>query len=75
MPTKFSRVNITLKPELFSAIANIARREDVSLSNAIRELVEESLEVREDVYWQKCADARKTTFNKKTSLKHSEVWK
>ena len=74
MPTKNPRLNVVLEPNLYNSIKKLARREGVSLSLIARDLIKESLEIYEDVYWQKEAEKRDKTFSYKTALSHEDVW-
>lgn len=48
MPTKNPRVNTVLEPRLFEAVGRLARSEGVSLSEKVRDLVREAVELVED---------------------------
>jgi predicted DNA-binding protein len=74
MPTKNPRLNVVLEPRLYKALDKLAHREGVSLSLAARDLIKEALEIHEDTYWQKSAQAREKTFSYKKSFSHKETW-
>ena len=74
MPTKKPRINIVVEPLLYSAMRDIATREGVSLSAIARDLIRESIELREDVALADFADARMKTFNRKKALSHDDLW-
>ncbi len=48
MPSKNPRVNAVLEEPLFRAVQVLARREGVSLSQKVRDLVREAVELAED---------------------------
>ena len=74
MPTKNPRINVVLEEPLYRNIERLARREGVSLSLKVRDLVREALEIEEDIALSQLAERREKTFTKKTSLRHEEVW-
>ena len=74
MPTKNPRINVVLEKPLYKNVERLAKRDGVSLSLKVRDLVKEALEIEEDINLSKLAETREKTFNKKKSLKHNEVW-
>ncbi|MBI5074284.1 MAG: toxin-antitoxin system, antitoxin component [Nitrospirae bacterium] len=74
MPTNNPRVNVVLEKPLYANVERLARRDGVSLSMKVRDLVSVALEIEEDVALTKFADAREKSFSRKKSLKHDEVW-
>jgi hypothetical protein len=74
MPSKNPRVNVVLEKPLYSDIERLAKRDGVSLSLKVRDLVKEALEIEEDIALAHVAEAREKTFNRKKALKHDEVW-
>lgn len=75
MPTKHPRLNVVLEPPMFRSIEQLAKRDGVSLSLKARDLIREALELYEDAYWVKEAEARYKTFSRATALTHDQVWK
>ena len=75
MPTGHPRVNVVLEKPLYQSLSRIAKRDGVSLSLKARDLIREALEIQEDIHWEKKAKQRAKTFNPKTALSHSQVWK
>lgn len=75
MPTKNPRLNVVLDPSLYAALSKIADREDISLSLLARDLLKESLELHEDIYWQKIAKTRDKTCSYKKALSHKDTWR
>lgn len=74
MPTKHPRINVVLEQGLYKAVADLAEQEGISKSMAIRELVKEAMELREDVALSEIADGREKTFDSDAALSHEEVW-
>ena len=74
MPSKNPRVNVVLEKPLYKNIEMLAKRDGVSLSLKMRDLVKEALEIEEDVSLSLFAENREKTFNRATALKHDEVW-
>ena len=74
MPTKNPRVNVVLEKPLYTNVERLAKRDGVSLSMKVRDLVSAALEIEEDIILAKFADVREKSFSRKKSLKHDEVW-
>ena len=74
MPTKNPRINVVLEEPIYHNIERLAKRDGVSLSLKVRDLVREALEIEEDIVLSHFAEKRGKTFEKKKSLKHDEVW-
>jgi hypothetical protein len=74
MPAKNPRINVVLEKPLFNSVVHLAKRDGVSLSLKVRDLVREALEIEEDIALSLFAEKREKTFNKTKALKHSEVW-
>ena len=74
MPTKNPRINVVLEKPLYKNVERIARRDGVSLSLKVRDLVKEALEMEEDIALASIAGEREKTFTRKKALSHDEVW-
>ena len=74
MPTKSPRVNVVLEKPLYRKIAHLAKRDGVSLSLKMRDLVKEALETEEDIALSALGEDREKTFTRSAALKHNEVW-
>lgn len=74
MPTKNPRINVILEKGLYRAVADLAEFEGISKSMAIRDLVKEALELREDLALASMAEGRENTFSQDTALSHDQVW-
>ena len=74
MATKKPRVNVVLDKNTYKIIKDLSEGEDISMSSAMRDLIKEALELREDVALAEFAEKREKTFNKVKALSHKEVW-
>lgn len=74
MPAKNPRVNVVLEKPLYRDIEHLAKRDGVSLSLKMRDLVKEAMEIEEDIVLSVLVEKREKTFRKSTALKHDEVW-
>lgn len=74
MPTNNPRVNVVLEKPLYRKLESLAKRDGVSLSLKLRDLVKEALEMQEDIALSSWAETRERTFKKTTALRHKEVW-
>ena len=74
MPTKNPRVNVVLEKPLYDRVRKLARKEQISLSLKIRDLVREALEAQEDEELGKFAEERAQTFQQDQALTHQEIW-
>jgi predicted DNA-binding protein len=73
MPTKNQRINITTNEKLMSNIALIAKQEKKTVSTLAKELIEEALDKREDMYLSTIANSREV--ESKKVVQHTEAWK
>jgi len=73
MATKLPRLNVVLEPNVYKAIARLSKKEGLSLSLVARDLIREALEIYEDTFWAKEAEAREKTFIKSKALTHKEI--
>lgn len=74
MPTANPRVNVVLEEPLYEGLRRWAKRDGVSLSLKVRDLVKEALEAEEDRALIKFAEARERTFDRRKAMAHSQVW-
>jgi hypothetical protein len=61
MPSKNPRVNTVLAPEVHAAVALLAKKEGVSLSHKVNDLVREALELEEDAGLDAIAKRRRSS--------------
>jgi predicted DNA-binding protein len=74
MPTKNPRVNVVLEEPLYEGLSRWAKRDGVSLSLKVRDLVKEALESQEDRALALLAEEREQSFDRKKALTHEQVW-
>lgn len=75
MPTSHPRINVVLEEPLYRSVSRLAKRDGISLSLKVRDLIRGAMELEEDAYWAKVAEARSKSFDPKKALSHREVWK
>ncbi len=75
MPTSHPRINVALEEPLYRSVSQLAKKDGVSLSLKVRDLIREAMELQEDAYWEKIAEGRIRTFSPRKALTHGEVWK
>jgi len=74
MPAKNPRISVLLDKPLFNQIAQIAKRDGVSLSLKARDLLKEALEIHEDIILGKIAEEREKSFSRSNAVGHEEIW-
>ena len=74
MPTTSPRINVVLEKPLFEIIQKIARKDEVSLSSKVHDLVREALELHEDAALAAFASGRARTFKREKALTHAQAW-
>ncbi len=74
MPAKNPRINVVLEKPLYDDIERLAKKDGVSLSLKVRDLVKKALGIQEDIALSNFAKKRERTFCKTKALKHNEVW-
>ena len=75
MPARNPRVNVVLEKPLYEAVDHMAKEEGVSLSTAVRDLVKEAIEIREDIDLGRLAEVREKTPRRRRALTHKDVWR
>jgi hypothetical protein len=75
MPTKNPRVNVVLERPLYDTIRRLAKRDRISVSSKVRDLVGRALETEEDIALSAIAEIRERTFNRGRALSHRQVWR
>jgi hypothetical protein len=73
MPTRNPRVNTVLEPPLFRVVERLAKTGGVSLSEKVRDLVREAVELVEDEGLESLARARRRRAPRARLLSHAEV--
>ncbi len=74
MPAKNPRVSVVLEKPLYKSIEYLARREGVSISSKMRDLVKEAVELEEDIALSTFAEQREQTFKEAKALAHEQIW-
>ena len=74
MPARNPRINVVLEPSIYKKVQLLARKDGVSLSNKVRDLLLEALEIQEDIYLAELAEKREKTWRKTSALTHDEMW-
>jgi len=74
MPSKNPRINIVLDNLLYQNVRLLAKKDNVSLSAKVRDLLKEALEIQEDVALSGFAEEREKSWNDSKVLTHDDVW-
>lgn len=74
MPAKNPRINVVLEEPLYRQVQFLAKKDGVSMSMKVRELLREILETQEDIYLAKIAQERESNWKKSDTLSHKAVW-
>ncbi len=71
MPSTHPRINTVLEPPLYKAVKRLADRDRVSLSQKVRDLVRDALELLEDTALEELVTERRK--NPVPSIPHAEL--
>ncbi len=74
MPAKNPRINVVLEKSLYQSVRSLARKDRVSLSTKVRDLLRDAIEVDEDRCLVSLGERREASFSKDSSLSHEETW-
>ncbi len=74
MPAKNPRINVVLNDYLYQEICLLAKKDNVSLSAKVKDLLKEALETQEDIYLAKLAEEREKSWDDSTALSHEDIW-
>lgn len=74
MPTRHPRVNVVLEEPLYEGLRRWAKRDGISLSLKVRDVVKEALEDEEDRELVRFAEERERTFDRTNALTHAQTW-
>jgi hypothetical protein len=74
MPTKNPRINVVLDKPLYKNVQFLAKKEGVSLSTKLRDLIRDALEIQEDLQLTRMAEKREKSFDESKALTHEQVW-
>jgi metal-responsive CopG/Arc/MetJ family transcriptional regulator len=75
MPARNPRVNVVLEKPLYEAVDHLAREEGISLSTAVRDLVKEAIEIREDIDLARFAETREKSLRRSRAIAHKDIWR
>lgn len=73
MPTTKQRINITVDGDTGSILKTLAKRDSLSVSAKVLELLEDALELEEDMALATIADSRSK--GKVKYVSHEQAWK
>jgi predicted DNA-binding protein len=74
MPAKNPRVNVVLEEPLYREIQFLAKKDGVSMSTKVRDLLKELLDTQEDIYLARIADRRSSSWKRSSGMSHEETW-
>jgi len=74
MPSQNPRINIVLDNPLYQNVRLLAKKDNVSLSAKVRDLLKVALEIQEDVALSRFAEEREKSWNNSNALTHDDVW-
>ena len=74
MPTSSPRINIILEESVYEGLRRWAKRDGVSLSLKVRDLVKDALEAEEDRALADLAKDREQTLDRSKAMTHSQTW-
>jgi predicted DNA-binding protein len=74
MPAKNPRINVVLDEPLYREVQSLAKKDGVSMSTKVRDLLKEVLETQEDIYLAQIADRRTSNWKKPLGLSYEETW-
>ena len=74
MPAKNPRINVVLENPLYKQVQFLAKKDGVSMSAKVRELLKEIIETQEDIFLAELASIRDTEWKDSEAIPHNEVW-
>jgi len=74
MPAKNPRINVVLNDYLYQDVRLLAKRDNVSLSAKVKDLLKEALETQEDIYLVMLAEKREASWDDSAALSHEDIW-
>jgi hypothetical protein len=74
MPAKNPRLTTVLEKPLYVWLRESARKQGISLSLLMRDLVRDAYERDEDIFWAKEGEERLSDFNRRAAKSHDEAW-
>ncbi|MBI4665414.1 MAG: antitoxin, RHH family protein [Nitrospinae bacterium] len=74
MPPVNPRINVVFEKPVYKDIESLAKRDGVSMSLKVRDLVKEAMEIEEDRVLTSIAQTREKTFKRAKAIKHNDIW-
>ncbi|NOS81779.1 MAG: hypothetical protein HOP32_09390 [Nitrospira sp.] len=74
MPTTNLHINVVLEEPVYEGLRRWAKRDGVSLSLKVRDLVKDALEAEEDRALADFAKDRERTLDRSKAMTHSQTW-
>lgn len=74
MPAKNPRINVVMEQPLYREVQFLAKKDGVSMSTKVRDLLREALETQEDIYLAQIADRRASDWKEPLGMSHEETW-
>jgi plasmid stability protein len=74
MPATNPRVNVVLEEPVYEGLCRWAKRDGVSLSLKVRDLLKEALEMEEDRALTRLAEDREQSLDQSKTLSHAQAW-
>jgi len=74
MPAKNPRINVVLDVPLYQSVQFLAKKDGVSMSTKVRDLLKEALEIQEDIYLAAFAEERENASAEFPAMTHEETW-
>jgi len=73
MSTRNPRLMVVLEPPLYQWIKQAAKKQGLSLSLLIRDMIKDAFNDKEDLYWSKEGEKRLVNFSRKSAISHGEL--
>ena len=75
MVARNPRLMVVLEPPLYQWIKQTARKQGLSLSLLIRDLIKDAYSDEEDRFWSQEGEKRLASFSRKSAVSHAELKK
>jgi hypothetical protein len=75
MATKSPRIHTVLEPHLYEAVELLAKKQGLSLSQEVRDLVRDALDLAEDRLLEDFAELRRSSFDSSKALRVPQLRK
>jgi predicted DNA-binding protein len=74
MPARNPRINVVLEEPLYREVQFLAKKDGVTLSTKVRDLLREIIETQEDIFLAQIADKRAAGWKESLGLSHKKTW-